>query len=99
MLDVKTLIALASLVMGVLLVLGPKIKEWLAAAGSTSKSNPIADAFQAVVNTEKAKKLEETPLDCLENLVRGLDQTEHKEQIDTLIDKVAPTLIRQRLKK
>lgn len=97
MLDVKTLIALASLVMGVILVLGPKIKEWLAA--NTNKSNPIADAFQAVVNTEKAKKLEETPLDCLENLVRGLDQTEHKEQIDTLIDKVAPTLIRQRLKK
>lgn len=98
MLDVKTLIALASLVMGVILILGPKIKEWLASA-ATTKSNPIADAFQAVVNTEKAKKLEETPLDCLENLVRGLDQTEHKEQIDTLIDKVAPTLIRQRLKK
>lgn len=97
MLDVKTLIALASLVMGVILVLGPKLKEWL--ASTTVKSNPIADAFQAVVNTEKAKKLEETPLDCLENLVRGLDQTEHKEQIDTLIDKVAPTLIRQRLKK
>ena len=94
--DLKTLIAVASLIMGVILVLGPKLKEWFA----STKSNPIADAFQAVVNTEKQRKqAEENDLDCLEGLVRGLDQAEHKEQIDILIDKVAPSLIRQRLKK
>jgi len=93
--DFKTLIAVASLIMGVLLVLGPKLKEWFA----STKSNPIADAFQAVVNTEKQKKEATSDLDCLEGLVKGLDSTEHKEQIDILIDKVAPSLIRQRLKK
>lgn len=96
--DFKTLIAVASFIMGVILVLGPKIKEWL--ASSSNKSNPIADAFQAVVNTEKQKKeAAGSDLDCLEGLVKGLDATEHKEQIDILIDKVAPSLIRQRLKK
>ena len=94
--DVKTLIAVASFVMGVILVFGPKIKEWLA---SSNKSNPAADFFQAVVNTEKQKKEAGSDLDCLEGLVKGLDATEHKEQIDILIDKVAPSLIRQRLKK
>lgn len=97
--DVKILIAVASFVMGVILVFGPKIKEWL--ASSSNKSNPVADYFQAVVNTEKAKKEKEagSDLECLEGLVKGLDATEHKEQIDILIDKVAPSLIRQRLKK
>lgn len=94
--DVKTLIAIASLVMGAILILGPKLKEWLA---SSNKSNPVADYFQAVVNTEKQKKVAESDLDCLEGLVKGLDPNEHKEQIDILIDKVAPSLIRQRLKK
>lgn len=96
--DVKTLIALASLVMGIFLIIGPKLKEWLA---STNKSNPVADYFQAVVQTEKAKKEKEagSDLDCLEGLIKGLDANEHKEQIDTLIDKIAPSLIRQRLKK
>lgn len=100
--DIKTLIALASLVMGVLLVIGPKLKEWLAASTSTNKSNPVADYFQAVVSTEKAKKEKEaagSDLECLEGLIKGLDPNEHKEQIDTLIDKIAPSLIRQRLKK
>lgn len=92
--DFKMLIAVVSLVIGVILVLGPKLKEWL-----SIKSNPAADFFQAVVNTEKQKKETEADLDCLEGLVRGLDQTENKEQIDMLIDKVAPSLIRQRLKK
>lgn len=95
--DVKTLIAVASFVMGVILVFDPKIKEWL--ASSSNKSNPVADYFQAVVNTEKQKKEAGSDLDCLEGLVKGLDATEHKEQIDILIDKVAPSLIRQRLKK
>ncbi len=93
MIDIKTLIALASLIVGVLLVLGPKLKEWFAV-----KSNPAADFFQAVVNTEKQKK-GDTSLECLEDIIQGLDQAEHKDQIDTLIDKIAPSLIRQRLKK
>lgn len=93
--DLKTLIAIASLIVGILLVIGPKFKEWLA----TNKSNPAADLFQAVLKAEPPKKVENTPLDCLEGLVNNLDQTEHKDQIDLLIDKVAPSLIRQRLKK
>lgn len=83
--DLKTVVAIAALAVGVLMIFGPQLLNLLNTVKSEAK--PI------IFDTER--KPDMSDIECLESLVK---LTEDKETADYLIDKVAPKLIRKRLK-
>lgn len=82
--DLKTILAVLALIVGAFLIFGPQLSTLI--ANLKSEAKPIFDA---------ERKPELSDLECLESLVRSMDDT---ETADYLIDKVAPKLIRKRLK-
>lgn len=84
--DLKTILAIAALAIGVILIFGPQLSALLSSIKSEAK--PL------IFDAEK-KLPELSDLECLESLVKVV---EDKETADYLIDKVAPKLIRKRLK-
>lgn len=86
MLDLKTILAIAALAAGVILIFGPQLSSMLGAIKTEAK--PIFDS-------PEKKQPDLSDLECLESLVKVV---EDKETADYLIDKVAPKLIRKRLK-
>ncbi len=81
--DLKTVVAIAALIFGAILIFGPQLLAIF--SNIKSEAKPIF---------EQEKKPDMSDIECLESLVKLV---EDKETSDYLIDKVAPKLIRKRL--
>lgn len=87
--DLKTILVIISLVIGALLVVGP----YLSSLVNTVKQE--LDQKNSVSPKPAPAPEAADDLSCLINLVNGV---EDKEVKDYLVDKVAPQIIRQKLK-
>ena len=84
--DLKTVVAIAALAVGVLMIFGPQLLNLL---------NTVKSEAKPIIFDTPERKPDMSDIECLESLVK---LAEDKETADYLIDKVAPKLIRKRLK-
>lgn len=94
--DLKTILVILSLVIGTLLVVGPYLSSLINTAKEEIKQHNISQPqSQPQKTTTSTVTVQSSDLDCLISLVNGI---EDKTVKDYLVDKVAPQIIRQKLK-
>ena len=87
--DLKTTLVIIALAIGSLLLIGPYLSNLI----NTVKKE-VADGIKPTPQPQP-QPVQVQELECLISLVKSLDD---KEITDLLVDKVAPQLIRQKLK-
>lgn len=87
--DLKTTLVIIALAIGSLLLIGPYLSNLI----NTVKKE-VADGIKPAPQPQP-QPVQVQELECLISLVKSLDD---KEITDLLVDKVAPQLIRQKLK-
>ncbi len=89
--DLKTTLVIIALAIGSLLLIGPYLSNLI----NTVKKE-VADGIKPQPQPQpQPQPVQVQELECLISLVKSLDD---KEITDLLVDKVAPQLIRQKLK-
>ncbi|MBP9777777.1 MAG: hypothetical protein KBD25_01180 [Rickettsiaceae bacterium] len=91
--DLKTTLVIIALAIGSLLLIGPYLSNLI----NTVKKE-VADGIKPAPQPQpqpQPQPVQVQELECLISLVKSLDD---KEITDLLVDKVAPQLIRQKLK-
>lgn len=89
--DLKTTLVIIALAIGSLLLIGPYLSNLI----NTVKKE-VADGIKPQLQPiPQPQPVQVQELECLISLVKSLDD---KEITDLLVDKVAPQLIRQKLK-
>ncbi len=95
--DVKTILAISALVIGVVLI----FKDQVIAAFQGIRQPPAPPATQPVQPVQVGKSQNQPVLTAQTNnldfLILSLDAKKDKDEIDYLIDKLGPKLMRRRL--
>lgn len=87
--DLKTILVISAIAVGIILVFKDQLLSLLSSSKAALETKPIGTIN---VGTTVAHSLSD-----LESLVRALDPDKDKEELDYLIDKLAPKLIRRKL--
>ncbi len=87
--DLKTILAVAAILVGIILVFKDQLMAVI--------QNPIRTTIIPEAKNVKTIVTPSASLDELESLVYSLDSEKDKEELDFLIDKLAPKLIRRKL--
>lgn len=100
----KTILAIVALAVGVILIFKDVVLAVLAksVSGGSSKAAPVEGAVVKTTPISKSKTPRPSSaevLNDLDSLVLALDRTKDSQEIDYLIDSLAPKLIRRSLEK
>lgn len=87
--DLKTILAIAALGIGILMIIGPQL---------TSIFNNLKVEAKPIFEDKPSIVPNKTDLSGLECVMELAKRVEDKESVDYLIDQIAPKLIRKQLK-
>lgn len=87
--DLKTILAIAALGIGILMIIGPQLTSIF--NNLKVEAKPIFEDKPSIV----PNKADLSGLECVMELAK---RVEDKESVDYLIDQIAPKLIRKQLK-
>lgn len=97
--DLKSIIGIAIVAVGIFMIFKDQIFSFLKSSASSVQAQATPLTKEAAIQVAVNKAANEACLGELEGLILALDQDKDNDEIDYLIDKLGPKLIRRRLGK